>query len=403
MRILILTNLFPPHYVGGYELGCKEVADRLAARGHAVRVLTSTFGLNGAEVADGVHRRLPNEWQRTGGEYAWLLRRESASIRAFREVSRDFRPDVVYVWNMARISIATVSEAQRRGRPVCYYVSDNWLAASDTDPWLSLFGSPHGGRRRRAARSALRLLARARRLPTSIDGLDLRRAQFTSAYLRRHTAEAGKPVSGCPIIPWGVDSALFPFRSAVGPRPRILFAGQVVPHKGVETAIRALASLVADPAHSDVQLTIAGGSVIPDYVARMREQVVALGLDQNVRFTGMLSRDELRRVYQEHDILVFPSIWDEPFSITVLEAMSSGLAIVATPTGGTPEILEHEVNALLFPPEDSDTCAAHIRRLLDDRALLDDLRCAGNRIVRERYRMDGMVDRIESELQRACA
>jgi len=144
-------------------------------------------------------------------------------------------------------------------------------------------------------------------------------------------------------------------------------------------------------------LTIVGG---PDYENRIQRLVSSLGLEDNVRFTGLVPRDQLPSVYGEHDILLFPSVWAEPFGLAVLETMSSGLAIVGTATGGSREILKNEDNALTFPKEDVSACAEQVIRLLQDRELLERLRGNGRRTVEDHFRLDQMIDKIDVALKK---
>ena len=144
-------------------------------------------------------------------------------------------------------------------------------------------------------------------------------------------------------------------------------------------------------------LTIVGG---PDYGDRVHRLVSSLGLEDNVRFTGLVPRDQLPSIYQEHDILLFPSIWEEPFSLTLLEALSSGLAVVGTNTGGSSEILKDEENALTFPKEDVDACTAQIMRLFRCPELMKNLQQNGRRTVEEKFRLDQMVDKIDLALRK---
>src|SRR5438105_5835953 len=58
VRLLILTNFFPPYQIGGYERLCQQVVDRLRARGHATTILTSMYGVPRPELDDNVHRVL---------------------------------------------------------------------------------------------------------------------------------------------------------------------------------------------------------------------------------------------------------------------------------------------------------------------------------------------------------
>src|SRR5262245_48617707 len=138
MRILIVSNFYPPHFVGGYELGCSAVAQALEARGHHVAVLTSCHGV-GRPVSEGdVHRWLyPASLvdARHSRTTSWRnLTREVANQFAFDRICRLQAPDVVYFWNLAKIPISLALRAESRGA-VCYYVSDPWLAQWSEQGW----------------------------------------------------------------------------------------------------------------------------------------------------------------------------------------------------------------------------------------------------------------------------
>ena len=58
MKILVLTNLYPPFYVGGYELSCEAISKELKKRNHDILILTSSYGVNGEYKEQGIHRKL---------------------------------------------------------------------------------------------------------------------------------------------------------------------------------------------------------------------------------------------------------------------------------------------------------------------------------------------------------
>src|SRR5688500_11356128 len=104
MKILVVSNFYPPHYVGGYELGCRDVVDGLRARGHQVEVLTSTYGADGAREDDGVYRWLETDFvvkdRDPAADLPWLVKKELRNRRAFRRLCRALRPDLIYLWNL---------------------------------------------------------------------------------------------------------------------------------------------------------------------------------------------------------------------------------------------------------------------------------------------------------------
>jgi glycosyltransferase involved in cell wall biosynthesis len=94
-------------------------------------------------------------------------------------------------------------------------------------------------------------------------------------------------------------------------------------------------------------------------------------------------------------VLLFPSIWPEPLARVVQEAMASGLVVIGTTTGGTPELLREGETGLTFPAEDATALAHQIGRLAADPALYNRLALAARHTVETSFTEQRMVDEIE--------
>ncbi|MGH6690856.1 MAG: hypothetical protein ACREF4_09290, partial [Gammaproteobacteria bacterium] len=142
MKILVLTNLYPPHHIGGYELSCRAVVDTLATRGHDVHVLTSD------------HRREHQAWEpepnvrrslKINGFYGhpWLpiwrlVGLERHNNRVLRDVIAVVRPEVIFIWAMGGLSKSMLFTVQASGLAAAFYVSDHWIAQGlPIDVWLN--------------------------------------------------------------------------------------------------------------------------------------------------------------------------------------------------------------------------------------------------------------------------
>ena len=167
------------------------------------------------------------------------------------------------------------------------------------------------------------------------------------------------------VIPPGVNPSLFdgPFEdpfAGVG-RPRVLFVGRLAPQKGVRTLVAA-AGLLEDPS---VQVLLVGDG--PERPALERE-AERIGLGYRLHFLGFVAHDRLPAVLAHADLLVLPSLYEE-LGTVLLEAMQAGLPIVASKTGGIPDVIEDGVNGMLVPPGEPELLARAIDRLLADRDL----------------------------------
>jgi glycogen(starch) synthase len=392
MRILVVSNLYPPYYVGGYELGCKDVVEGLKTRGHDVRVLTSTYKVNKVQMEEGVYRWLQACFDRTSDR---VLYKELVNQTAFKQLCGDFSPHIVFLWNITHISISLASLAEEMGLPTCYYVFDNWLATWEMDQWYQIW---HKGKR--GLNQVLRFLARLFNLIEPPRSLDLTRVIFASRYLRDVAMQVGKPVDEARVIPFGVDIYRFPYRKTNCQRHnRLLYIGQIQPHKGIHIAIQALGILRREQGNDSITLTIVGDmESSKEYVSYLWNLAEINDVKENISFIGRVSRENLLDIYHGHDIIVFPFIWDEPFGIALLEAMSCGLAIVCTATGGGAEIVENGFNTLTFSKKEPQFCAQQIQRLLKDPDLFESIRKNARKTVEQRFRIEQTVDSIERML-----
>lgn len=403
MRILVVTNLYPPYYVGGYEVECRNVVEALKAKGHTIKILTSTYGIHKPQHDGEVYRWLIAVFgweteQHHQPYYVELLKKEFINQRAFKRLCKAFNPEVIYVWNTNGISISLLFIGQRMGIPICYRISDKWLLHWERDPWCLLWRRRTHKFITQYGKKLFSFFCRAMRLISHCDQLSLRHVQFASHYIEQITLQVNKSVANSRVIPWGVDVKRYPYESFCHEPKRLLYVGQIIGPKGVQTAVEALRLIVEHRQYKSLKLTIVGGAIAPSYEDYIRHLVNSLGLENNISFTGLVMHKNLPFIYQKHDILIFPSTMNECFSSVLREAMASGLAVVSTMTGGNNECLEPEDNALIFSKEDAQGCAAQIQRLLKDQKLFDKIRHNGRRTMEYRFQFEDMIDKIESSL-----
>jgi len=401
MRILFLSNFFPPARPGGYTQWCHEVAERLAERGHNVGVLTSRYEQEKAPVGEQNIYRLFHlegdlDYYQPIHFFTQWKKQHRENLVCLENTVRDFAPDLIFVWGMWSLSKALPALAERLlpGR-VVYYLSDYWPVALDmhTTYWqLPARRWPIQLLKRVLSKIAMSMVAKE-----SQPDLKLEKVICVSNRVRDLLVEAGLPIEHACIIHGGTDIERFldvrkrDYRS----RPlKLLYAGQLVQHKGVHTAIEAMAKLVEELRTGQIHLTLVG-SGHPDYEAVLRELVDTSGLSDYITFHGPVSKDEMPALLQQFDILIFPSIYEEPLARMTQEAMVSGLVVIGTTTGGTKEILMDGETGFTFAPEDADGLAKQVTRLILDPDLCYRVAEAGRQTVLENFTLDKMVQEIE--------
>lgn len=270
-----------------------------------------------------------------------------------RRAIETFRPDLVHAPTEFIIGQLAVAEARRAGIPYCtsYHTDFDRYADAYGVPWLR-------GPVRRWLR---RFHGGARRIftPSLTAREDLRRLGLDAVEV------------------WGrgVEDDLFhPRHRSTGPRLRwhlgsaftFLYVGRLAPEKSVDVVLRAFAQLRTTVPSGSVRLLIAGGGPAE------RDLRAIAGPD--VTFVGTLHREQdLPVLYASADAFVFAS-QTETLGLVILEAMASGLPVIATPAGGVAEHLIPGENGLVFEPGDIFGCARRMRELVTDRALLERLR-----------------------------
>ena len=410
MKILVITNLYPPHAIGGYEERCRRVVDGLRKRGHSLQVLTSNHevagGAQAPHAADPPHvaRRL-----RIHGFFGhpWLpphklFGLERHNHRCLRDELATFAPDVVHVWNLGGISKSLILSLQDWGGPVVYDVSDHWIARSlNADVWLRWWAGLAGGNGARLLRGFLHGTGLAhvikRAAPfAAANHLRFERIYFCSAALRELTTKAGWPVAHAAVIYCGVETPLYVQRPDSDRFEKLLYVGRLDPDKDPLTAIRALGRLHAD-GRRHLTLTLYGRGPA-DYLATLKSAITDLGLDHAVTFASAPST-EMPAIYAQHDALVFTSAWEEPFALTPLESMAAQLPVAGTPSGGSRELFRDGENAVVFSAGDAEACAAALARLDADPVLRRQLAATALTEVRTRYDLDAITAQIESFVQ----
>jgi len=308
--------------------------------------------------------------------------------------------------------------------------------------WMTLFCAAHGGYdlvhanffmsgmagRTVARRLGLPLvmtfhaLGRVRRLHQGeADGFPPERAEIEDSLVR----DADLTIAECPqdeldllrlygadptrieIVPCGFDAAEFAPEDRAAARRRlgwhhadftVLQLGRLVPRKGVDNVIAALACLAREHGMRARLVIVGGNSARPNAVAtpeigRLQELAQTLGVADRVEFAGRRGRDELRWFYGASDVFA-TTPWYEPFGITPVEAMACARPVIGAEVGGIRSTVLDGVTGFLVAPRDPSALARRLAWLQADPELAQRMGAAGQLRANAMYRWSQVADRL---------
>lgn len=400
MKIALINNLYPPYILGGNEMLAHDVVQELRKRGHEVHVITG----EGKEFKkekwlhpfvqldlDRKHESFLGQKEPT---YWDLLNWHIFNWKTYRAVIRQLRaidPHLVVAWNLYMASMAPLVAAARLRLPTVIHVCDKWLIYGLKDVTLLL--PPVTVRGRLVGRVLRTIVHPSLRRVVGPDNI-----VAISEFMRDQYVEAGFAAHTISVIHLGVPTELFTRMARPIPsddKIRLLYVGSLWEGKGPQVALRALGLLIRDIGRTRAHLDVYGEGT-ESFNAYVSSIVREERVEDCVTFHGFVGRQQIISAYQSHDILVFPSIWDEPFSAVLIEAMSCGIAIVATSAGGTPEAIIDGESALLVPPGDPRKLADAMGRLVRDGALRVKLGQRAARRARDQFDFAAYVNRLET-------
>lgn len=345
LRILIGADTFLPH-VNGAARFAERLAAGLVARGHEVHVAAPSaqhgpVGTSTEVIEDQPmtvhrlpsHRFLPHDWLTF--VFPWRAKHYA------RILLDQIKPDVVHIQSHIIIGRGLAREARKRGIPV---IATNHVMAENILDFTTL-------------PDALDRLFVKLAWADAERTFKLTRAVTTPTRKAADFLESTIDISGVIPVSCGIDRSNY--RPDLTPRDanRILFVGRLTTEKHIDVVLKALSQL--DPA-LDVTFDIVGGG---DQRAKLEALAQQLGVASRVTFHGHASEDDLRTLYSRASVFAIASI-AELQSIATMEAMASGLPIVAANAVALPHLVHEGENGYLFEPGDADELAARLTDVL---------------------------------------
>lgn len=366
MKIVIATESYPPA-VSGVAVATSLLADRLADAGHDVWVFApaTRFG-NSVELDRHQKRLILMRFRSIKNPFRDTHRISFLARRAIRRAYATIEPDIVHLQDPNAIAGTTLKEAVRAKTPI---VVTNHFAPEFVLAYLWFLGPAKPLARRRLLGYLKRFYNKTNIVITPTQSTaDI----VTSWGITTPVRAISNGVAVERFFPGRRDLALMKQWGLPTDRPIILYVGRIDRDKSLSILIRAFRLITEKrPAH----LVLTGDGDRREVCEKL---VRALGLTNAVTFTGSLAHQSvaLPRLYRLATVFAIPSTI-ETQSIVTLEAMASGLPVVAARAGALTDLVEDDVTGCLFSPGDAADCAAKILSVLADRGLAARLARAG--------------------------
>lgn len=414
MKVVLTIHHFPPNYSAGAEIYTFRLANWLVKQGHSVEVVCIE------SITHSTEHKLEHQHEIYEGLSVWRLYfhlQESPDpfyysfdnplIGAwFSEFLKQIKPDLVHVNSCYLLSVSTIAAIKQQAIPLIVTLHDFWFICPRiillkptgqvcTVPenmaecaWClateqrrfrvpekisggmvgtiaqQVLAQPFGAGLLGIKPNSGDLAYRRRLLLDSLRQADLILAP--SEFLRSVYVKQGIEPARIVYSRYGLDTShwLTPpeKNGAASPEMQIGYIGQLSHHKGVHLLIKAFKRL--DFSRRPARLKIYGApEAFPKYVRQLHR--LANG-NPAIQFMGRFDNRRVAEILHEADVMVVPSIWYENSPIAIMEALTSGTPVITTDLGGMPEMVQHNVNGLLFKVGDVADLTRQLQRLLDE-------------------------------------
>ncbi|QVL33566.1 glycosyltransferase family 4 protein [Telmatocola sphagniphila] len=390
MKILIISNLYPPDFLGGYELGCRQVVDALRTAGHEVMVLTGTPRRVIPNHRDEPHvtRRLKLEdlyddySQRTMHPVMQSIQNleanciSSFNVQILCEHLEKFEPDVAYLWNLIGLGgLGLIAALQHAGTPWVMHLMDMVPVKL-----CEIF-------RDRAVNGIQESF------------LKLCQGQFISCSQStlHELAHYGLPVSERSIlIPnWVEFFDELPREYCPEGKLRVVCAGTLSEAKGTKILIEAAFKL-KNRGYSNFSIDLFGHCPDPQF----ESLILSFGLCDQVKYRGVKSQASLIESYTNYDLFAFPTHEREPFGFAPMEAAARGCVPLVSELCGFSEWFVHAVDCVKVH-RSSEAWADALQRVLDDFSPYQRIGIRAAKIIKRDFCLPSILPRIVQVLKHA--
>lgn len=369
-RILICSNYYPPNFVGGAELIAHRQANEMLRQGKKVLIFAGEhsdrprYSVRADRHEDVDIIRISLAAEDYDSNYVNFQHHEVDAL--FEATLEQFQPDVVHFHNLTGLSVGMIQIAKGRNIRTAITLHDHWgfcyrntiinyrsEVCQDYNRCAECMSTiPDGSRN-------IPIRMRHDYLMWRFQGVDA--FISPSEYLAKTYVEAGFPIEKMFVLWNGIDIARFAaIQKSYGEgRIRFTYVGHLGAHKGVGLILEAAALLGA---RGRITINIIGRGAEE---SNLKRQAAQLGLTNATRFWGRVETSHITEVFQETDVLILPSIWPENQPVSITEAMASRTPVIASRSGGVPELVIGGETGFLFQSGSAQDLSEKMRIFLD--------------------------------------
>jgi glycosyltransferase involved in cell wall biosynthesis len=406
MRLLFICDEYPPLESGGYAQLCFDLAHELGKRDHSVTILCEKPPRNASlssKESEPVIRNLvapithEDRWPIPFQQLFLMNRRIRRNKEVLKEVCMRHKPEVILFWPNYYLDTGLMHEAESMQQTlIAYYLAG--ISPFQLSPLRDYWNNP--------GISTIAKIFKTYAYPflgknIRVFPLKMEHVICVSEHERQRIIAEGVPDINTVVIYNGIDLNDFQYLGSPSSRRgdlfRVLFTGRLFPEKGAHTLIEAIKVLREHYVNIDISATILGAGK-SDYIEQVKFLVSKYSLKDRISLRDWIPRNRVSDFMSNFDVLVLPTIHPEPLSRNVQEAMALGLVVIATPTGGTVEIVHDGVTGLTFEPENSYILAERLVQLYNSPYLCDQLSSRALGLVKENFSIHSMANKIEKQL-----
>ena len=378
MKILVISNYYPPYYIGGYEVACFDTVQYLKDCGHEVYVLTGNYKNESIEFEE-IYRKLKYiNYEKPS--YFDKHKVEVYNYELTQELIKKITPDLVYFWSLRLISLSPALAVQKLQIKKVFEIGDLWMKG--------YFQNTIFAKLKRSIKNYLPFFVGSFvEFSPSICVSKWIEKEMKNKYLAKKTY----------VIPNGVK-IYQKQKSHLSKKIRYMFCGRIDYSKGLDLALKALSNL-KDRGFFYFELHIYGEGH-EGYINKCKKIIKVLNLDKEVKFCG--KKEDINKFYKNYDVLLMPTRMREPFGLVIIEAMAAGVVVIATNAYGPAEIITHNKDGLLFKNEDVNDLTKKILKIHSNTVLYENLRNAAFLKVFEKFNLLSVKKEVENVLIRTA-